>query len=676
MDPIRGATRERLQALRSEIERHNHLYYVKDAPLISDADYDALFRELEAIEREHPEWISPDSPTQRVGAAPLSDLASVTHRLPMLSLNNGFTDAEIEGFDRRVREALDAEAVDYACEPKFDGLAVTLAYEDGRFVQGATRGDGYTGEDVTVNLRTIRAIPMQLLVDRPPRLLEVRGEVLMLKRAFADLNARQQARGEKSFVNARNAAAGSLRQLDPRLTATRPLTFFAYGLGATDGFDVPDTHGAVLDYLADQRFRVATERRVARGAAGLLEYYRWIGGLRADLPYDIDGVVYKVNSLRQQASLGYVSRAPRFAIAHKYPAEEASTVVEGIEIQVGRTGALTPVARLRPVFVGGVTVTNATLHNEDEVRRKDVRLGDTVVVRRAGDVIPEVVRVLAERRTHDAPAFQMPTRCPICGSEVYREPDEAVSRCVGGLVCSAQRKQALLHFASRRALDIEGLGERIVDQLVERNLVHSPADIFRLTVEQLAGLERMGTKSAANLHASIDRSRSTSLDRLIYALGIRHVGESTARDLANHFGRLTAIVSADEATLMSVPEVGPVIAASIVRFFAEAHNREVVDALREAAVHWPEGEPKPIASSTQAAGRTFVITGTLPTLSRDDARALIQDHGGKVSGSVSKKTDFVVAGADPGSKFAKAQELGVVILDETGLLALLGAKDE
>ncbi len=676
MNPIRGATRERLQALRSEIEHHNHLYYVKDAPQISDAEYDALFRELDAIEQAHPDWITPDSPTQRVGAAPLSDLASVTHRLPMLSLNNGFNDAEIEGFDRRVREALDAEAVDYACEPKFDGLAVTLAYENGRFVQGATRGDGYTGEDVTVNLRTIRAIPMQLPVERPPRLLEVRGEVLMLKRAFADLNARQQARGEKSFVNARNAAAGSLRQLDPRLTAARPLTFFAYGLGATDGFDVPDSHAAVLDFLAEQRFRVATERRVVRGAPGLLEYYSWIGGMRAELPYDIDGVVYKVDSLRQQVSLGFVSRAPRFAIAHKYPAQEASTVVEGIEVQVGRTGALTPVARLRPVFVGGVTVTNATLHNEDEVRRKDVRPGDTVIVRRAGDVIPEVVRVLAEHRPSDAPVFQMPSRCPICGSEVYREPDEATSRCVGGLVCSAQRKQALRHFASRRALDIEGLGERIVDQLVERNLVRSPADIFGLTVEQLAGLDRMGPKSAANLHASIDRSRSTSLDRLIYALGIRHVGESTARDLAHHFGRLDAIVTADEAALMNVPEVGPVIAGSLVHFFAEAHNRAVVEALRNSAVHWPEGEPKPIATSAQAAGRSFVITGTLPTLSRDDARALIQAHGGKVSGSVSKKTDFVVAGADPGSKLAKAQDLGISILDEAGLLALLAARDD
>jgi len=676
MNSTRGATRERLQALRSEIERHNHLYYVEDAPQISDADYDALFRELEAIEREHPEWIAPDSPSQRVGATPLSELAHVTHRLPMLSLNNGFTDAEIEGFDRRVREGLDAETIDYACEPKFDGLAVTLAYEDGRFVQGATRGDGYTGEDVTANLRTIRAIPMRLALERPPRLMEVRGEVLMLKRAFTELNARQQARGEKSFVNARNAAAGSLRQLDPRLTAARPLTFFAYGLGATDGFDVPDTHSAVLDLLAEQRFRVATQRRVARGASGLLEYYHWIGGMRADLPYDIDGVVYKVNSLRQQVTLGFVSRAPRFALAHKYPAQEASTVVEAIEIQVGRTGALTPVARLQPVFVGGVTVTNATLHNEDEVRRKDVRPGDSVIVRRAGDVIPEVVRVLTERRTSGAPAFQMPSHCPICGSEVYREPDEAVSRCVGGLVCSAQRKQALLHFASRRAMDIEGLGDRIVDQLVERNLVHTPADIFTLTIEQLAGLERMGPKSAANLHASIDRSRSTSLDRLIYALGIPHVGESTARDLANYFGRLDALVSADAVTLMKVPEVGPVIAASSVHFFAEGHNREVVEALRKAGVHWPEGAPKPIASNTAATGRTFVITGTLPTLSRDEARMLIQDHGGKVSGSVSKKTDFVVAGADPGSKLTKAEELGVAILDEAGLLALLNAKDE
>ena len=671
MDASRSE-RNRLEALRDEIARHNHLYYVKDAPEISDAAYDALFRELEALEAAHPEWVTPDSPTQRVGATPLAELASVTHRVPMLSLSNAFTEAEVQGFDRRVREGLDREQVEYSCEPKFDGLAVTLVYEEGRFVLGATRGDGYTGEDVTLNLRTIRAIPLRLPAKRAPRLLEVRGEVLMLKRAFAELNRRQQARGEKTFVNARNAAAGSLRQLDARLTAARPLTFFAYGVGAVEGNWPASTHSALLDSLEALSFPVAHERAVVAGADGMLEYYRRIGARRGDLPYDIDGVVYKVNSLRQQAGLGFVSRAPRFALAHKYPAEEAETVVEGIEVQVGRTGALTPVARLHPVFVGGVTVTNATLHNEDEVHRKDVRIGDTVVVRRAGDVIPEVARVLLERRPAQTRIFHLPRRCPVCGSDVFREPDEAVSRCVGGLVCPAQRKQALLHFASRRAMDIEGLGERIVDQLVERDMVRTPADIYRLSVEDLASLERMGEKSAANLHRAIERSCSTTLARLVYALGIRHVGEATARDLAIHFGQLDAIMNADEAALREVSDVGPVVAASIARFFAEQHNRDVVAALRKAGIRWQEGRARTRGASGAASGKTFVLTGTLPKLSRDEAKALIQDCGGKVAGSVSKKTDYVVAGTDPGSKLARAEELGIAVLDEAALLALLG----
>jgi DNA ligase (NAD+) len=675
MQPARP-TRARAEALRRQIEHHNYRYYVLDSPEITDAEYDALFRELEAIEQAHPEWITPDSPTQRVGATPASALAPVTHRVPMLSLANAFAEADVQAFDRRVREALDAGVIEYACEPKFDGLAVTLAYEGGRFVQGATRGDGYTGEEVTANLRTIRAIPLALEGKSVPRLLEVRGEVLMLKRAFAALNERQRAREERTFVNARNAAAGSLRQLDPRLTAARPLTFFAYGIGAAEGFEAPPTHAALLDWLHALRFRVAPERRVVQGAEGLLAYYAEVGAQRAQLPYDIDGVVYKVNSLRQQAALGFVSRAPRFALAHKYPAEEATTTITGIEVQVGRTGALTPVARLEPVFVGGVTVTNATLHNEDEIRRKDVRIGDTVVVRRAGDVIPEVVRVLPERRPANARLFHMPKHCPVCGSDVYREPDEAVSRCVGGLVCGAQRKQALLHFASRRAMDIDGFGEKIVDQLVERGLVHTPADIFRLAPEQLAGLDRMGEKSAANLCAAIARSRRTTLARLIYALGIRHVGEATARDLANHFGALDPIVHADEETLMQVPEVGAVIAAAIAHFFAEPHNREVVAALRKAGVTWTEGEPRQARADGPAAGKTFVLTRTLPTLSRDEARNRIQACGGKVSGSVSKKTDYVVAGADPGSKLAKAEELGVQVIDEAQLLELLQARPD
>jgi DNA ligase (NAD+) len=672
MSPARG-TRQRADELREEIARHNHLYYVKDAPEISDAEYDALFRELEAIEQAHPDWVTADSPTQRVGGAPLPEFAQIVHRVPMLSLGNAFSQDEVEAFDRRVREGLDVDSVAYACEPKFDGLAVSLIYQHGRFVQGATRGDGYTGEDVSANLRTVRAIPMRLAKDAPP-LLEVRGEVLMLKRSFAELNARQEARGEKTFVNPRNAAAGALRQLDPRITASRPLTFFAYGIGAAEGFALPGTHSALLDYLDAQHFRVAAERRMVKGAAGLISFFQDIGARRAQLPYDIDGVVYKVDSLRQQAALGFVSRAPRFALAHKFPAEEAATVVEAIEVQVGRTGALTPVARLAPVFVGGVTVTNATLHNEDEVKRKDVRVGDTVTVRRAGDVIPEVVRVVIERRPAHAHLFRMPDHCPVCGSAVYREEDEAVSRCGGGLVCAAQRKQALLHFASRRAMDIEGLGEKIVDQLVDHALVHTPADVYRLSVEQLASLERMGEKSAVNLCTAIAQSRDTTLPRLVFALGIRHVGEATARDLANHFGTLDAIIHADEATLTGVPEVGPVIASSIVRFFSERHNIDVVEALRKAGVHWPEGTPKKVAVSGRAAGKTFVITGTLPGMSRDDARVLIQAHGGRVSGSVSKKTDFVVAGADPGSKFAKAEELGIEILDEAALLRMLHAE--
>jgi DNA ligase (NAD+) len=669
----RRPTRERAEALRREIEQHNYHYYVEDSPRISDAQYDALFRELQAIEEAHPDWVTPDSPTQRVGATPAAALAPVAHRIPMLSLANAFSEDEVRAFDRRVREALDANTVAYSCEPKFDGLAVTLVYERGRFVQGATRGDGQTGEDVSANLRTIRAIPLALAWSDPPRLLEVRGEVLMLKRAFAELNERQRARGERTFVNARNAAAGSLRQLEPRLTAARPLTFFAYGIGAAEGYEVPATHSALLDALHEARFRVAGERALVRGVDGLLAYYAAIATRRAALPYDIDGVVYKVDALRQQAALGFVSRAPRFALAHKYPAEEATTTVVDIEVQVGRTGALTPVAKLQPVFVGGVTVASATLHNEDEVRRKDVRSGDTVVVRRAGDVIPEVVRVVPELRPAHARIFHMPKRCPVCGSDVYREPDEAVSRCVGGLVCGAQRKQALLHFASRRALDIDGLGDKIVEQLVQRDLVRTPADLYRLSVADLAALERMGEKSAANLHAAIDRSRHTSLARLIYALGIRHVGEATARDLANHFGKMDAVVTADADALRQVEEVGEVIAASIARFFAEPHNREVIAALRAAGVTWPEGRGKQAPQGGPVAGKTFVLTGTLPALSRDEARALILAGGGRVSGSVSKKTDYVVAGADPGSKLAKAEELGVAVVDEAQLLRLLGA---
>jgi DNA ligase (NAD+) len=667
------ATREvarRAEALRAAIDEANYRYYALDAPTISDAEYDRLFRELQALESAHPELVAPDSPTQRVGAAPVREFASVRHRVPMLSINNAFGDEEVEAFDRRCREALGIGEVEYSCEPKLDGLAINLAYERGAFVQGTTRGDGFAGEDVTANLRTVRGIPLRLRTDRPPALLEVRGEVLMYKRDFEALNARQRERGEKEFANPRNAAAGSLRQLDPRITAARPLRFSAYGVGDAQGFHEPATQAALLDALVEMGVPVSAERAVATGVAGLLRYYRRLEQQRADLPYDMDGVVYKVNRLDQQRALGFVARAPRFAVAHKFPAEEATTELLGIDVQVGRTGAITPVARLKAVFVGGATVTNATLHNEDELRRKDIRIGDMVIVRRAGDVIPEVVRAVPGTRKPRAPEFHMPKRCPVCGSAVVRLPDEAVARCTGGLFCPAQRKQALLHFASRRALDIDGLGEKIVDQLVDGGLVGTPADLYRLTLADLAGLERMGEKSAQNLLDALARSKRTTLPRFVYALGIRNVGEATARDLASHFGALEPLMAADEAALEEVPDVGPVVAASIAGFFRERHNRDVIGALRRAGVSWDDGAPR-AAARGRAAGKTFVLTGTLPRLTREEATELIRSHGGKVSGSVSKKTDYVVAGADPGSKLAKAEALGVTVLDEDGLRQIL-----
>jgi DNA ligase (NAD+) len=667
--PMELAARARF--LREEIERHNYLYYVLDAPEIPDAEYDRLFRELQNLEAEHPEFAAADSPTRRVGAAPLAAFSQVVHRVPMLSLNNAFEDEEVAAFDRRVRESLGAEEVGYAVEPKFDGLAISLVYENGVLVQGATRGDGYSGEDVTANLRTIKAIPLRLHANPAPRLFEVRGEVLMLKADFDKLNRHQRDKGEKEFANPRNAAAGSLRQLDPRISAARPLTFFAYGLGSVDGVALPQTQSGIMDYLETLRVPVCRERRVVQGVAGLLDYYRQIGAKRDSLPYDIDGVVYKVNDLAGQERLGFVSRAPRFAVAHKFPAQEALTEVEGIDVQVGRTGALTPVARLKPVFVGGVTVTNATLHNEDEVRRKDVRIGDTVIVRRAGDVIPEVVAVLPDKRPQDAREFVMPDTCPVCGSQVEKPEDEAITRCTGGLYCPAQRKGAILHFCSRRAMDIEGMGDKLVDQLVDKELIHTPADIYSLGMNTLANLERMAEKSAANVLAAIEASKETTLARFIYALGIRNVGESTAKDLARHFGGLDALMAADEAALQRVPDVGPVVAQSLAHFFAERHNREVIEQLRAAGLSWPEGEAAPLATSA-ISGKTFVLTGTLPNLTRDEAKERIEALGGKVSGSVSKKTSYVVAGEEAGSKLAKAQELGVPIVDEAGLLALLG----
>lgn len=660
----------RIQELRSLISRYDYEYYVLDAPTVPDSEYDRIYRELQSLETAHPELITSDSPTQRVSGTAVNAFNSVQHRQAMLSLNNAFDDEELVAFDRRICEALGATDITYAVEPKFDGLAITLTYEDGVFTRGATRGDGYTGEDVTHNLRTLRAIPMRLHCAQPPELLEVRGEVLMLKRDFEKLNENQTRKGEKLFANPRNAAAGSLRQLDARITAQRPLTFFAYGLGAAKGTPVLGSHSAAMDYLQSLHFPVCSEREVVTGADGLRVYYQNIAAKRDQLPFDIDGVVYKVNDFNLQAELGFVSRAPRWAIAHKFPAQEALTIVEDITVQVGRTGAITPVARLKPVFVGGVTVTNATLHNEDEVRRKDIHIGDTVSVRRAGDVIPEVVYAVKEKRPQDARMFVMPLICPECGSHILKPADEAVARCTGGLFCPAQRKQAITHFASRRAMDIEGLGEKLVDQLVESNLVHTLADIYKLDLVTLSQLERMAQKSAQNIIDALEASKNTTLPRFIYALGMRNVGEATAKDLARHFGSLTALMQADTEALLQVNDVGPIVAESIINFFSEAHNQTVIAELIDAGIHWTETEGMQ-QTAGKLTGKTFVLTGTLPSLSRDQAKELIEAAGGKVSGSVSKKTDYVVAGAEAGSKLDKAQELGIQILDEAGLQLLL-----
>ena len=674
--PVETATRA--QALREQLAHHNHRYYVLDAPEVPDAEYDRLFRELQALEAQHPELLTADSPTQRVGGQVLEALTSVRHRVPMLSIQTE-TDIEDTGamnFDTRVRKELglaeDAPPVEYTAELKFDGLAINLRYERGVLVQAATRGDGETGEDVTANVRTIRGIPLRLRSDaRPtPEVLEVRGEIYINRSDFEALNEAQTAADEKLFVNPRNAAAGCIRQLDSKIVAKRPLSFFAYGTGELADWAMPARHSEVLDAFAAWGFPVNTDRAVVLGADGLIAFHRRIGEARNSLPFDIDGVVYKVNSLALQRQLGFRSREPRWAVAHKYPAQEELTEVIDIEVQVGRTGAITPVARLKPVFVGGVTVTNATLHNEDEVRRKDIHIGDTVVVRRAGDVIPEVVRALAERRPADARPFVMPLTCPSCGSAVRRLEDEAATRCTAGLYCPAQRKQALLHFASRRAMDIDGLGEKIVDQLVDNGMVHTPADLFALEVPRLAALERMGDKAAANLVDAIEHCKKTTLQRFIYALGIRNVGESTARDLATHFRDLDALMAADEQKLQQVSDVGPVVAQSVAAFFAEQHNRDVMGDLLKAGITFaPMAEAEKPAPGV--AGKTFVLTGTLPTLSRDEAKARIEAKGGKVSGSVSKKTHYVVAGEEAGSKLEKAQALGVAVLDEQGLLNLL-----
>jgi DNA ligase (NAD+) len=763
-----------------ELNRHIYAYHVLDQPTIPDAEYDKLFAELQQLEAAHPDAASADSPTSRVGAAPIPEFKQVTHAVPMLSLNNGFTDEDVDNFDRRVRDGLDALQVEYAAELKFDGLAISLRYEDGVFVQAATRGDGSTGEDVTANIRTVKVVPLRLRGDNVPSVLEVRGEVLMFKADFAKLNQRQRDHGQKEFANPRNAAAGSLRQLDSRITAQRSLRFFAYGIGVLEGAEMPASHSGLLDWYVELGLPVSNERAVVKNADGLLGYYRDIGQRRPTLPYDIDGVVYKVNRLQDQARLGFVSRAPRFALAHKFPAEEALTVVQGIDVQVGRTGAITPVARLVPVSVGGVTVTNATLHNEDEVLRKDVRVGDTVVVRRAGDVIPEVLSVVLERRPDPAPAvYHLPKNCPVCGAHVVREEGEAVARCSGGLTCAAQRKEAIRHFAGRRMMDIEGLGDRYIDSLVECKLIHGVADLYRLTLDDLLAMKRaaderdgttpetvkqgkIATKWADNLLEAIAASTRPPLERLLFALGIRHVGESTAKTLADWLGSLALVRRAPAALLRLLPDIGGTVADAIADFFSEPRNQQALDELLKAGVT-PQGEHAPKAQlreklddvqmlaaldipklteprarqllqdgrtldelahlkifsvfglpdavvesleswmaapghretvqalaslrrelleqlPEQAAdeegalsGKTFVLTGTLPTMSRDEAGALIEAAGGKVSGSVSKKTSYVVAGAEAGSKLAKAEQLGVTVLDEDGLMALLAA---
>ncbi len=669
-----AAVRQRVARLRADINRHNHHYHVLDDPQVSDAEFDRLIRELRSLEQDHPELVVPESPTQRIGGAPIAEFAEVRHRKPMLSLDNAFSREEVEAFDRRVRERLDAKGeIDYCCELKIDGLAVSLTYRRGTLEIAATRGDGTIGEDVTHNIRTIPSVPLQLTGRALPELLDVRGEVFMSLAGFEAMNRRAAEKGEKTFVNPRNAAAGSLRQLDPRLTATRPLEIFLYSVGLVEGAKLPDRHSDVLAKLRDWGLRTSPETRVVRGVEALLAYYDDIGRRRPKLPYQIDGVVYKVDSRAQQDELGFVARAPRSQIAHKFPAEEEMTRVRAIEWQVGRTGALTPVARLEPVFVGGATVSNATLHNIDELQRKDVRVGDTVVLRRAGDVIPEVVRIVKEKRPARTSPVRLPEKCPICGSEVEREEGESVARCTGALVCPAQLKESLRHFASRRALDIEGFGSKVIDQLVDAGLVKDPSDLYRLDEETLAGLDRMGEKSAQNLVESLDHSKETTLARFLYALGIRDVGESTAEALASHFRSLEAIAGSSVEQIEEVPDVGPITATHIHAFLAEPRNAKAIAALRNRGVHWPairEVKPK----NSAYAGKTFVLTGKLSSMSRDEAGAIVKALGAKVAGSVSKKTDYVVVGEDAGSKLRRATELGVKVLDEEEFLAITGRK--
>ncbi len=660
----------KIQSLREQINEHNYRYYVLDNPGIPDAEYDRLMCELEQLENSHPDLITTDSPTQRVGAEPSSVFSEVIHEIPMLSLGNAFDESEVNDFDRRVRERIGSDVIEYVAEPKLDGLAISLMYENGKLIRAATRGDGTRGEDVTSNIRTINAIPLHLRGTDYPPVVEVRGEIYMDKKGFQKLNQRQEKAEEKVFANPRNAAAGSLRQLDPKITATRPLAIYCYSVGKVEGIDLPDKHYDILMLLKDWGLPVSKEVRIKKGADGCLVYYKLIEKKRQSLPYEIDGVVYKVNDLKQQEELGFVSRAPRWAIAHKFAPEEEITIIRDIDVQVGRTGALTPVARLEPVFVGGVTVTNATLHNQDEIDRKDIRIGDTVIVSRAGDVIPKVVSVLIDRRPDDVRKFVMPTECPVCGSDVFRQEGEAVARCSGGLFCPAQQVGAILHFSSRRAMDIEGLGDKLVEQLVADELVSNVADLYQLTKDQLISLERMAEKSADNTLQALEKSKSTTLDRFIYALGIREVGEATARSLAMHFGDLNSLEQATQEDLENVDDVGPIVAEHLSTFFQQNHNQEVIEKLIAANIHWPEIEIDNQQTQTLK-GKVFVITGTLESLSRQEAKEKLQGQGAKVTGSVSEKTDYVVVGADPGSKADKGKDLSITILDEEAFLGLI-----
>ncbi|PHS27538.1 MAG: DNA ligase (NAD(+)) LigA [Methylophaga sp.] len=656
--------------LRDLLNKHNHLYYVADQPEVTDSEYDRLFKELTQIEADYPTLLTADSPTQRVGGKALDKFSQITHVLPMLSLDNVFDREELEAFDQRVRDWLNtADIQRYAAEPKLDGLAISLRYENGILIHAATRGDGEVGEDVTTNVRTISSVPLKLQGEGIPEVIEIRGEIFMPKVGFEALNVQQIAEDKKPFVNPRNAAAGSLRQLDSKITANRPLAMICYGLGEIRGMAKPETHLQAMQIIAKWGCQISPELQLVEGVEACLAYIQQIGERRQRLPYDIDGVVFKVDRFELQQRLGFVSRAPRWAIAHKFPAQQEMTVIEDIEIQVGRTGALTPVARLKPVFVGGVTVSNATLHNQDEIERKDVRVGDTVIVRRAGDVIPEVVQVVLSKRPENTHAFVMPTQCPVCQSDVERVEGNAVARCSGGLYCPAQRKEAIKHFASRKAMDVDGLGDKLVEQLVDEGLINDPADLFQLTIEPLSNLERMGEKSAINLVAALQMAKQTKFARFLYSLGIRETGEATTRSLASHFLTLDALQQADEASLIEIEDVGPIVAHHIVTFFQQSHNQEVIERLLDAGIHWPE--ERKIAADSALSGKTIVLTGTLEQMSRSEAKEKLLALGTKVSGSVSKKTDFVVAGRDAGSKLTKAEKLGVSVVDEATLIEWL-----